>query len=265
MKDVKKEKIDRDKAIRTNTARHRKKRRRNLSLYYFLMTVLTVSVLVVLSLTVFFKIGEISVEGTQPYAETAIIKRSEIKKGTNLIMLNSQKAEKNILDSFVLIDSVEIVKMFPSSVIIKVQKAENYFQIQTENGLYLIVSSKFKVLSVETAIVENLPLVSKIGIKNATKGEIISEELNDYSDKIKTILNGFKEYGIENIDSISFNSSADIRVNIDNERLEVKLGSETKLEYKIQLVSAVIKNKIEENESGIIDASVEGTATFRPM
>ena len=96
MKDVKKEKIERDKAIRTNTARHRKKRRRNLSLYYFMMTVLTISVLVVLSLTVFFKIGDISVEGPHPYADTAIINLSGIKKDTKLIMLNSKKAEENI-------------------------------------------------------------------------------------------------------------------------------------------------------------------------
>lgn len=265
MKDVKKSKIDRDKAIRSNTAKHRRKRRRNLSLYYFLMTLLTVSVLVVLSLTVFFKISDISVEGDSAYSDTAIIKRSGIEAGTNLIMLNGDRAADNILNDFILIDEVEIKKKFPSSVVITVTAAENYFQVLTDSGKYLTVSSNFKVLDSASERDEGLFLVENSGITNAEKGSLVKEQLGGKADTIRSITETFKLYGIDNINNITFISSADIRVTVLGGRITVKLGSESKLEYKIQLVSEVINTKIAENETGVIDASVEGTASFRPQ
>ena len=90
---------------------------------------------------------------------------------------------------------------------------------------------------------------------------MIGDSMQGKEALVKSIFSSFSSYGITDIRGINFISAADIRVNIEG-RLQVKLGSESKMDYKIQLVSAVINEKIGENESGIIDATVEGTAGF---
>ncbi len=264
MKDVKKEKIDRDKAIRKNTAKHRKKRRRNLSIYYFMMLILTVSVLVVLSLTVFFKINVIEVEGAYPYSESAIVSASGIKKDQNLIMLSEEDVEKRILEKFIPIDSAKLIKEFPDKVIIDITLSENYFQIKTTDGLYLTVSSGFKVLEVGTERDESIMFVEGVKIDYSKSGEFINEKIGSSAEVIKKITEGLENKGIDKINHIVFNSSADIRATVYDGRLEIKLGSEANMDYKIELVGAVIKDKVGENEKGIVDASVEGTVTFLP-
>ena len=265
MKDVKKEKIDRDKAIRKNTARHRKKRRRNLSVYYFLMLLLTLSVLVVLSLTVFFKITSIEVQGAYPYSESAIISASGIEKEQNLIMLSGETAEKNILDKFIPLDSAKIIKQFPDKVIIEITQAKDYFQIKTTDGLYLTVSTGFKVLEVGTQEKEEIIKVSGLDIGYFESGEFIDEKLGSDAALLKKITDGLSAGGVSEINSVTFNSSADIRVQIFGGRLEIKLGSEANIDYKIELVSKVISDEIREDETGVVDASIEGTVSFLPM
>jgi hypothetical protein len=82
---------------------------------------------------------------------------------------------------------------------------------------------------------------------------------------LKAITDGLSRKGIGDVSSIVFNSSADIRVSVLGGRLEIKLGSEANIDYKIELVSRVINEEIAEDETGVIDASIEGTVSFLPM
>ena len=257
MKDVKKESIERESAIKKNTAKHRKRRKRNLSLYYFLMTLITVSVLVVLSLTVFFKITEIKIQGNEDYSEQEILTVSEIKKGTNLLMLNADDAEEKLLDKFLMIDAVEVKKHLPSKVEITITPATSFFQIAASDGSFLTVSSRYKVLAVSSERDESLIFVEGITVDGRVPGEKIGDAMGGKEAIVTTVVSAFQKHGVEGIKEVKFLSSIDIRVNID-ERLEVKLGSEAKIDYKIQLTSAVINGELEPDATGVLDASVEG-------
>ena len=261
MKDVKKESIQRESAIKKNTAKHKKRRKRNLSLYYFLMGLLTVSVLIVLSLTVFFKITEVTLSGESQYSESEILSSAAISIGSNLIMLDTEKIENKLLDDFLLIDSVDVKKQLPSRVEILISPAVNFFQIMADDGRYMTVSSNYKVLALYIEKDESLMLIEGISPASLREGSMIGDSMQGKEALVKSIFSSFSSYGITDIRGINFISAADIRVNIEG-RLQVKLGSESKMDYKIQLVSAVINEKIGENESGIIDATVEGTAGF---
>jgi cell division protein FtsQ len=261
MKDVKKESVGRERAIKKNTAKHKRRRKRNLSLYYFLMGLLTVSVLIVLSLTVFFKISDVEVLGESAYQNSDIFSTAAVPIGSNLLMLDTNQVKTRILDKYLLIDNISIKKKLPSSVEITVFPAVNFFQLLSTDGRYLTVSLNNKVLSLSEERDEALMLIKGVAPSSLREGDVLGSAIDGKEVLIKNIKDAFEKGSITDIREINFISPADIRVNIEN-RLEVKLGSESKIDYKIQLVSAVINEKIGKNESGTIDATVEGTAGF---
>ena len=123
---------------RVPQARKKKKRRKkNMSLYY-LMTFITVSIaLVVLSLTVFFKIETIKITGSANYTQEQIIAASGIIKGDNLIRLDIKKAQQSVLNNLVNVDTVKISRKFPSEIVISVTPCEPMASIES-NGTYYV-------------------------------------------------------------------------------------------------------------------------------
>lgn len=261
MKDVKKESVGREHAIKKNTTKHKRRRKRNLSLYYFLMGLLTISVLIVLSLTVFFKISNVEVFGESNYQNSEILSTAAVPVGSNLLMLDANQVKTRILNKYLLIDSVSVKKKLPSSVEITVYPAVNFFQLLSNDGRYITVSLNNKVLSLSEERDDTLMLIEGVEPSALREGDVLGDTLEGKEVLIKNIKDAFEKGSVTDIRGINFISPADIRVNIEN-RLEVKLGSESKIDYKIQLVSAVINEKIGKNESGTIDATVEGTAGF---
>lgn len=262
VRDVKKEDIGRNEAISRNTARHKRRRRRNLKLYYFMLAIVTVSVVAVLSLTVFFKVTNIEVSGECPYPEGSVIASSGIKKGDNLLMINRNKIENKLLSAYLNIDSVKIKKRLPSSVIIETVPAKALFAVSAENG-YAVVSEKGKVLEIVPEAPEELMMLLGMKAEGISCGDPVGDALSGFENNVYSIYSEFSAVGISDIRSVEFISSADIRVSVGG-RLLVKLGSEARLKYKAELVSKVIAEKIGETETGTIDASVPGTVGFLP-
>ena len=95
-----------------STQRSRRKRRRNLSLYYLMIFIIVSAVGITLSLTVFFNIDEINVSGDSQYDKNQIIKCSNINIGDNLFRTNFIKSEEKILKELAYIDDVQIQRQF---------------------------------------------------------------------------------------------------------------------------------------------------------
>ena len=79
-----------------NVRKKRRRRKQNLSLYYAAIFFLFSVVGIILSLTVFFNVKEVTVTGDSIYTNNDIILASGIQTGDNLVRLSSSKTEKKI-------------------------------------------------------------------------------------------------------------------------------------------------------------------------
>ncbi|MBQ3929127.1 MAG: FtsQ-type POTRA domain-containing protein, partial [Clostridia bacterium] len=92
-------------------------------LFYIVTLVVLLSICFVLSLTVFFKIDDILVEGETRYQADDIIASCMIEKGDNLLLCNTSAGEKNIVDQFPYIEKVKMDKKLFNKIIINVTEA----------------------------------------------------------------------------------------------------------------------------------------------
>ena len=242
-----------NKRIRQNQQVQRKKRRKkkNMSLYYLTVFVVVSSALVVLSMTVFFKAEKVTVKGTSIYTQEQIVSASGIKKGDNLIRLDTDVAKGKILDTLVMIDEVQISRRFPSEIIISVNPSKPAAQLKT-GDLYAVISKKGKILedrltkSKEGLLIINgydpveLKINTMVKSKDKKKDEILGEFLTE-----------IEKLGFQGIGSIDITDRLNIKFEYQD-RIEIELGSSQDLSYKINFVYTIIKEKVADNFKGKI-------------
>lgn len=233
--------------------RRRRTRRIRPSFIVFLF-VLIVAVLSSLSLTVWFNIKNIYVEGEIIYSAEDVITASGVLKGENLMLLNEKQVAEKITSKLPYIKSVEVDKLYPDSVRIKAVADKEAMCLKTEEA-YLIVDEDFKVLRTATDIQPDLLLVQGVQFKNAEVGSNVEVSNYEHRDILDTIF-GISESHQLQITEINIENITDIRFIIEN-RIVVLLGSKTEADKKIKLAATMLNpetsNSIASDATGVIN------------
>ncbi len=241
----------------------RERRRKRLQpFFYFIVVVLVLILIVTLSMTVLFNIKTIRVEGNSEYEPSQIVEASGIYKGDNLVRLNTENAKQKILNNLMYIDDVTIKKEFPSTLIIQTTASVPAMNIQDDND-YILVSEGLKRLS-DSSDTPQENLLSVIGfepkiVDDDTKLQSEDEQKPKILDTIYTEL---KDLDIlDKIVSIDITDKYDIVINY-SDRIYIKLGSYSDLEYKIRYANTVITQNILEQKSGYLIFVNSNSASF---
>lgn len=229
------------------------------------LLLITIAVLCVLSLTVFFRIDNIQVVGNTSYTDSEIIEVSDIVKGDNLIRVPTGKVKEALTTKLPFVSEVKIDRKFPSTVKITVKETEEVLMIDNGktkvsadlNGKVLKKYSKAKEGLIGVTLSAECEL--KPGRNIVFKNDRESELFNNYLDLINSDL-----YDINFINiSDAFNSYIKI-----DDRIIVSFGSATYFEEKLAFLNSGYK-KISENASGIFDLSGwtpdNNTPRFKPQ
>lgn len=254
---------ERERLQRSVTAGHRRRRKKRYTLYYIILFLFVVIAGIVLSLTVFFNIDTITVEGSGRYGSDEIIAASGLHTGDNLFRINTGRAERQIVDALVFVDRVQISRSFPNSIVITVTDAQPVMSF-SNGGSYSTVSEAGRIL--ETGLAqpaENTFVVNGVEIPENTVGTFLSVGSGEGMDILNEINAAAESVGLDNITRVDINSVVDIRVFLDN-RFRVDLGNISDLEYKLTFAKELAGTRLGENETGIIDVQKTGTAYFRP-
>ncbi|MGN1043305.1 MAG: cell division protein FtsQ/DivIB [Acutalibacteraceae bacterium] len=196
-----------------------------------------------------FRVKNINVQGSTLYDDSEVIEASGIKIGDSLIFKNSKFYEENIYKNLDYIDSVNIKKDFFGNITINLEPAKILFSIVQDEKYYL-VSERNKVLG----IMDELP--PEVVVAQGIKFEI-SENKIKYNDEIKKqlffkILENFKEYGLNYVRKINVSNCESLEVVYDD-RLNILLGSEEDLKYKISTAKEIITGKLSATDRGTLD------------
>lgn len=239
----------------------RRRNKRNLSLYYFLVIVIALIVFAVLSVTVLFNISEIVVSGESPYSREQIITQSGLKIGDNMIRARLSDGAHNIKRTMVYMENVRIRRVFPDKVEIIVEQCRPYANVEN-NGEWLLISSGGRILEILEKPQENLPkfigynsTINILGdyIESADEGK--QEIVGEIAEALKAQeLDGVREIDITDIYNISLNFE---------DRIRIELGTSAEIDYKIRFAKTLIKEKVGSTQEGTISFYGDGSANFR--
>lgn len=232
--------------------KRRKKRTIRRTLIIFL---LLISTLVILCLKLsYFNVENINVVNNKIVNSDEIISSSKINMGTNIFTLNTKKIGTNVLSNPYILKA-DIIRKFPSSIIISVKEREAVFYIE-DNNKFVIIDKNGVVLEVKDNVnYMKLTKLEKFEVNNAVIGKIIPKADNRKLELISlmTDLISLNNSGI-NINSVNLSDEHNVQVICDN--MILKLGN-INIKDKLNLGLNIIVNNNLKNAKGYVDVSFD--------
>lgn len=251
--------------VKTNVKREqnrkrKRRRRRHTSLYFFLVFLMVIGIGVLLSVTLFFNIKKIVVKGDVDYKSEDIINVSGISNGDNLVRLDSGKAEESILASMIYIESADIEKQYPGTIVINVSRCVSTAYVECEDG-FLIVSAKGKILDKVNEMSEELLIIKGFEPVNEAPGTYLqsADEQKDSIAKEFLGISGTEEK--HKITAVDMTDKYDITVDYEN-RITFEMGNSNDISYKLDLAGTVL-DELSEDKKGTMKMVGSNQISFR--
>lgn len=242
---------------------HGVKKRRNI-LYGPLMFLLICAVLV-LGMSVFFKVSKITVEGNSIYTPEEIMEASGIEEGDNLFFVNRFSAASRIYAKLPYIDQAKVNLALPGHVTITITESSAMAYVNAGTA-YWVLDQNCKLLA--TAAEEELaglirvegltPLAPEVGSIIAA-GEADAAKVTYLAEILDQMLTRGIMGQITMIDMSDVTNPA---FTYDN-RFTVRLGRDENVEYKFSMLQSAVQ-QLTEQDTGTIDLSIDKRAHFSP-
>lgn len=240
-----------------NSAKQKKKTRKHFGIFLIIIVAIFFLVIAFNSL---FDITEVKVEGISaavPYTAEDVREFLDIKENTNLITYDKRRAERSLLYRFPYVEKIEINKRFPSTleIVITENKGTLYMEIGED---VFILSSSGRVLEItDDPFYDGKSRTHLIApdVKRCVCGEDIVFEKPETLGIISSITEQLDRFELtDKITRLDVSDKFDVRLMYDN-RFEIKFGTFEHPDNKIKLFSGMMKNKIWQDSTGIIDIS----------
>ncbi|MFL0246737.1 cell division protein FtsQ/DivIB [Candidatus Clostridium stratigraminis] len=237
--------------------KRRKKRTIKRSLIIFL---LLISTLVILCLKLpYFNVESINVVNNKIINSEEIISSSKIDFGINIFTLNTKKIVTNVLSNPYILKA-DVIRKFPSTILISVEEREAAFYIEDNNKF--IILDKNGVILESKDNVNNMNLTKLVGldVSNFTIGKVIPKVDNRKLDLISLMtdlisLNKTNKSGI-NITSVNIADVHNVQVLCGN--MLLKLGN-IDIKDKLNLAFNILVNNNLIHAKGYVDVSFDSS------
>lgn len=242
--------------------------RRKTGVWFQLLTMAVIILVVICCITLFFQVGAVKVEGNHIYSAEQIAEASGISTGDNLVTIQKAGVASRIMSTLPFVESVHIERTLPETVTLTVTESDVTFAIRAENEAYYLINTQGKVLDeIKTADAADYPSLEGLVITEPTIGAAIyvSEEQQENMEAALELMGLLNDYGIAGaISQIDVTKNYDIHVYYGSQ-YEILLGGNDKLSYKVEYLTAVLK-ELGDGKSGVIDLTFEEekTARFQP-
>lgn len=204
-----------------------------------------------------FGIKYINVENVTDFYADEVIAASGIQNGQNLLLLDKNKISENIASRINYASEIEIKKVFPSGVTIKMKTGQGKYYIKA--GSFYYVLDKNCVVIAKTQRIEDVELAGCVLLQSGEIARCVLGEKLTYRDAdlqgvFDELTAMFEKYGHSGfVTAIYLDSKFDIRFAYKG-RYTVKLGDLFDLEIKFQFLEKIVE-KLSDTDSGIIDIS----------
>lgn len=249
-----------DVVKRGNSGSSGRSRKRNMSLYYGTVAFIVLVIFAILSVTVFFNVENIIVNGSSIYTAEEIVAASGIEGGDNMIRRNMGNVEKQITDSLVYIETAKVTRRFPSSLEIEVAPSKETACMDNNGEGCWIVSQSGKVLTFSETADEDLPFY--LGAEPA-EGMMEGAQFASADEDKTEVIYELMEHSSSDFGSKVTEYDVTDRLNITciyEDRINVVLGVIANLDYKYRLAEEILSTKIAPDAEGrlrLLDRSAQ--------
>lgn len=205
----------------------------------------------------FFKIGEITVEGNQRYSVDEIVESIDVCYGDFMFSFPSSSVKNSIKKNLPYVSEVDVDCIYPSKLVITVKEYEPEY-ICIQKNKYIVFSNELKVLEVadENKWEDSIITVELPNVSRAIEGEkIVFSEL-EKTDYISGFIKNLSEFKKDvKIDKIFLSDYFNIKM-LCSAKYMVSFGKYDAIEVKLHTLSKVIESKtVSESASASIDIS----------
>lgn len=157
--------------------RNRRGRRRNRGRFnalYKLLSALLIFAAILLGCVVFFRVNTVEVTGTSPYTAEEIIAVSGVEQGDNLFGLNKYRISSQIYTQLPYIDTVNIIRRYPDTLVIHVTESVPAAWISAGGSCWLMDADGKLLERGDAALVEGKAQVLGMEAVNPTVGSLLT-------------------------------------------------------------------------------------------
>ena len=226
-------------------------------LFYALTIIIVVTVGLILSFTVFFKIDAISVEGETRYPQEDIIAASMIQEGENFFLCNTSPGERKIWEEFPYIESVEIGKLLFNKIVIKVKEAVPTSVVESE-GSYVLLSESGKIIDIANKRQADVPIVMGAVLAAPTLSSSVKYQDENVEEYLEEILAAAEEYKFGVLKVIDITKLSNITVET-KDGLHIILGKPENINQKMMTARKIMKKDVPEGDVGTLDVSLSAS------
>ena len=210
-----------------------------------------------------FAAKEITAEGASHYTTSQLAEMIGLSKGDNIIFFGKSKAAK-ALEKDPYIEEAKVSMKLPDTVVIQVteRKVRGYVPYM---GAYLYIDEAGRVLDVQDACQEALPLVKGLQFGHFTKGEVIPVENPDALAVVLHISQLMEKYELlDLVVEIDVSNPENVYAYVN--QVQIHLGDMENGDMKIRYMAEIMQT-IPKEDRGVLDLSQlnnsGGAAVFR--
>ena len=249
--------------MRAQRAR-RKRRRRNIILGV-LLTVILLTVGIVLSLTVFFKISAVTVTGDEVYSTEQVVEASGITQGENLFLLKKSDTAALIEKTLPYVETADISKSLSGTITIHITAAKAVAALDNGDSFTLLNASGKVLEDGVAALNDGVMIVQANGIKSAVPGEMVAFSTEEELADMTATYEALQAAEIAGITELDVRDHLNIKA-VYQGRITLELGAVSSLPDKTSFIKAALtRNDESEPEfEGTIDFTIDKKAYVRP-
>ena len=241
--------------------RNRKRRTRSFTLATSFICLALVLTALVSAAVIFFKIGEVRVEGETRYEPSEIVEASGLQQGDSMFLFNKFASISRIFSRCPYIDTIQMKRTLPDVLTIMVTPCRPVAAIYSEGAWYIFDENGKILEKTTTSGAADLPKVSGGTLDGPEVGKKLKFFEQESEKALFSVLNTAKNNDILNyIGDINITKVYDIRFDY-MERFTVCIGTADDLVRKFKFVDAVIA-ALGPNDRGTIDVSDGETGYF---
>ena len=219
----------------------------------------TFAILAVLIFTLLFQVKQVRVEGETRYGEEEVLAASGIEMDENLLLAGRDSAAL-IQKGLPYVREAVIRKELPSTLVIEISETAPFYCMEQERKWY-ILDAELKLLESADKRPKKLVVLKGLLFDEAELGEKAAFFEAAKVKALEELGQIFLANEITGITVIDIENSLDVRLKYED-RLVIKLGIPNELEIKVRYAMAVIREKLDVKDRGMIDISGGKNATY---
>jgi cell division septal protein FtsQ len=198
-----------------------------------------------------FSVKTINITKMDKYTYDQICEMTGLSKGKNIFLINRFKV-LNTLKKDTYVDKAKLTYKLPDTVNLTIseRKVRGYVPYM---GSYLYIDENGRVLEVNSAANNKLPVVNGLKFTGFVLGEQIDADNKDAFDIMVTVAQLITKYNLLNMTvSIDVSDTKNITARVKN--VDVNLGDISNIDQKIRVMAQVMQ-KLKDNDRGTLDLS----------